>query len=254
LTSFEESIVNTLIRTEVLKLRTIRSPWLILGAVPLIVIIGISGLVIAGFDTRNPAGQQSTALTHVGLGALLTLMFGIVAMAGEYRHRTITDTYLTTPARGRVVAAKLIVCAAIGLLSGLVATAVGLVTTAVWWSAKGFPFSWSNADMWRTAAGGVAWEAAFAAIGVGLGALLRNLVGAIAASLAWIALVEGLVGQLMGNFARWLPFSAGRALGASATAGSADLLPRWGGGAVLAVYAVAFAVAAVTVSVRRDVA
>lgn len=246
--------MNTLIRTEILKLRSVRSPWYILAAAPLLVIVGISGLVSSsGIDTRNPAAKQSDALMHVGLASLVTLIFGIVAMAGEYRHRTITDTYLTTPTRSRVVAAKLVVCAAAGAVSGLISAAVGLATAAIWWSAKDLPFAWSNGEMWRTIGGGVAWQAAFAAIGVGVGALLRNLVGAIAGALAWIALVEGLVGQLVGNFARWLPFTAGQALGAGADS-SAHLLPRWGGGVVLAVYAVAFAVAAMSVSVRRDVA
>ncbi|HEY3870506.1 MAG TPA: ABC transporter permease [Actinocrinis sp.] len=246
--------MNTLIRTEFLKLRTVRSPWIILGAAPLLVAVGISGLVSSsGIDARNPAVKQSDALAHVGLASLVTLLFGIVAMAGEYRHRTITDTYLTTPARGRVVGAKLVLCAAAGAVSGLISAAIGLAAAAIWWSAKGFPFAWSDGEMWRTVGGGIAWQAAFAAIGVGVGALLRNLVGAIAGALAWIALVEGLVGQLVGNFARWLPFSAGQALGAGANS-SQHLLPRWGGGVVLAVYAVAFAVAAMSVSVRRDVA
>jgi hypothetical protein len=73
---------------------------------------------------------------------LLTLVFGITAVAGEYRHKTITDTYLATPRRGRVIAAKFTVYAAVGAVFGL---------------------------LWRTLAGGVACNAAFAAIGVSLG-------------------------------------------------------------------------------------
>jgi ABC-2 type transport system permease protein len=108
--------------------------------------------------------------------------------------------------------------------------------------------------MWITVGGGIAWNAAFAAIGVGVGALIRSLVGAIAASLAWVALVEGIVGQLVGGLARWLPFNAGQALGAAAKPMiSHDLLPRWGGGAVLAIYTLAFAALALATSVRRDV-
>lgn len=245
--------MHALIRAEVLKLRTVRGPWLVLAAGPLLVIAGISGLVISGGDLRDPA-TQAKALSHVGLTAVFALAFGILAVAGEYRHKTITDTYLTTPARGRVIAAKLVVYPLFGTLAALAAALVALGVAAAWWSAKGVPFAWGDTAMWVTAAGGVAWNAAFAALGVGLGALVRNLTGAIAAALAWIALVEGIVGQLIGGLARWLPFYAGQALGAGGKSMLPEaLLPRWGAALVLAAYAAAFAVAAVTTSVRRDV-
>lgn len=242
-----------LIRTEVLKLRTVRSPWLLLAASPLLVIAGISGLVAS---TKAPldAPTQSSALAHVGLTSIFTLAFGILAVAGEYRHRTIIDTYLSAPARGRVIAAKLAVYAFFGALSGVVASGVGLVVAAAWWSDKGVAFAWGDSAMWNAIVGGIAWNAAFAAIGVGLGALIRNLVGAIATALAWVALVEGIVGQLVGNLARWLPFNAGQALGAGSKAMmNSSLLPRWGGGVVLAAYTLLFAALAVGSSMRRDV-
>jgi ABC-2 type transport system permease protein len=247
--------MHTLIRTEVLKLRTVRSPWLLLAASPLLVLAGISGLVISGGNNLRDPATQAMALAHVGLTSLFTLAFGILAVAGEYRHKTITDTYLSTPARGRVIAAKLVVYAAFGALSGVLSTLAGLGVTAAWWSDKGASFDWGNAGMWTTIGGGIAWNAAFAAIGVGVGALIRSLVGAIAVALAWIALVEGIVGQLVGGFARWLPFDAGQALGAAARpmVSGDHLLPRWGGGGVLAAYTLAFAVLAVATSMRRDV-
>jgi ABC-2 type transport system permease protein len=249
--------MHTLVRTEVLKLRTVRSPWLLLGAVPLLVIAGISGLVISNPGALADPGTQSKALAHVGIAALFTLAFGILAVAGEYRHKTITDSYLTTPGRAPVVGAKLIVYAVFGALAGLAASIAGLGVAAAWWSAKGIPFSWGDSAMWTTTGGGIAGCAAFAAIGVGVGALIRNLVGAIAVALAWVALVEGIVGQLVGGLARWLPFSASQALGAASGKGmvaAQQPLPRWGGAAVLAVYTALFAVAALATSVRRDVA
>ena len=242
-----------LIRSEFRKLSTVRSPWLLLAAGPLLVVAGVTGLVQSGGNVHDPA-VQSKALAHVALAALFTLIFGIFAVAGEYRHGTVTDTFLSTPARGRVVAAKLAVYGAVGAVAGLVSSTVAVAVTAVWWSAKGSSLHLSAADSWRTLAGGVAVNVAFAAIGVGVGALLRNLAVAIAAALAWIALVEGIAGQLIGaGLARWLPFSASEALGRANMTGTSGFLPQWGGGLVLAGYAIAFAAAAMVTTLRRDV-
>src|SRR5215471_19500607 len=196
--------VLPLIRSEWRKLSTVRGPWMLLAAGPLLVVAGITGLVQSGGNVHDPA-VQSTALAHVALAALFTLIFGIFAVAGEYRHGTITDTYLSSPDRGRVVAAKLAVYAAVGAVAGLVSSVVAVAVTAAWWAAKGGSFHLSAADSWRTLVGGVAVNVAFAAIGVGIGALIRNLAAAIAATLAWIAVIEGIAGQLLGAaLARWL--------------------------------------------------
>jgi ABC-2 type transport system permease protein len=176
-------------------------------------------------------------------------------VAAEYRHGTITDTFLSFPGRRPVIAAKLAVYGLIGGLAGVVSSLVAVAATAAWWAAKGGSFGLSSSATWRTLGGGVAVSIAFALIGVGLGALIRNLVAAVAAALAWIALVEGIAGQLLGTgLARWLPFYASESLDrASLTASATHLLPQWGGGMVLLGYAVAFAVAAALITLNRDV-
>src|SRR5215813_9671944 len=206
------------IRTEFRKLATIRSPWLLLAAGPVIVVAGITGLVLSGANVHDPA-VQSRAMAHVGLAAVITLIFGVLAVAGEYRHGTITDTFLSFPGRGRVVAAKLAVYGFAGAAAGLVSSAVAIGTTAAWWAAKGATIQLSAQDTWLTLGGGVAANCAFAIIGVGLGALIRNVVGAVALALAWIAVIEGIAGQLVGSgLARWLPFYASQALDGSGIA------------------------------------
>jgi ABC-2 type transport system permease protein len=245
--------VLSLIRSEFRKLSTVRGPWLLLAAGPLLVVAGVTGLVQSGGNVHDPA-TQGKALGHVALAALFTLVFGIFAVAGEYRHGTVTDTFLSTPARGRVVTAKLAVYGAVGAVAGLVSSAVAVAVMAGWWAAEGGSLQLSAVGSVRTLVGGVAVNVAFAAIGVGVGALLRNLAAAIAAALAWIALVEGIAGQLVGaGPARWLPFSASEALGRVNMTGAARLLPQWGGALVLAGYAIAFAAAAMVTTLRRDV-
>jgi ABC-2 type transport system permease protein len=222
------------LNSELRKITSIRGPWLLLAVGPLIVVAGISGLVESGGNVHDPA-TQSQALGHVGLAAIITLVFGIVAMASEYRYGTITDSYLSFPGRRRVIGAKLAVYAA-------------------WWSAKGSALHLSAAGTWQTLAGGVAANVGFAVLGVGLGALIRNLAAAIAVALAWIALIEGIVGQLIGSsLARWLPLHASEALDRSALLGASQLLPQWAGALVLLGYAAVFAAVALVTTLRRDV-
>jgi ABC-2 type transport system permease protein len=239
----------SLITNEVLKLRTVRGPLLLLAGAQLVIIAGASGLFVSGADISASRTVQA-AVAHAGLVSLFSLVLGIIGMAGEYRHRTITDTYLSTPDRGRVEAAKLAVYAGAGALFGVVSVVVATITTAVWLAIKGGSLDLADGDLWRTLVGCVGWNAGFAAIGVGIGALIRNQAAAVAVALAWLALVEGIVGQLLGTgLSRWLPFASGVAMEGIDSNG----LSQAGGTLVVAAYSLIFAVVAVSTTVRRDV-
>jgi ABC-2 type transport system permease protein len=239
-------------RNEILKLRTTRTPLVLLIAAQAVVALGVSGLFVSGSANISDPVTAQRAIAHAGLVSIFSLVLGILAVAGEYRHKTITDTYLGTPRRGRVVAAKLAVYAVVGAIFGMISSVVAVGATAIWLDAKSGSLDLGSSAVWSTLAGCVAWNACFAAIGVGIGALVRNVIAAIAGALAWLALVEGIVGQLVGDLGRWLPFRSGQALEDVPFPGI-QMLPQWGAGVVLATYAVIFALVAVSTTVRRDV-
>jgi ABC-2 type transport system permease protein len=240
--------MTILIANEMRKLGTIGGPWLLLAAGPVLVIVGVAGEV-AGADLTQPQTAVH-AVADAGVVSLLALVFGITAVAGEYRHQTITDTYLATPRRGRVIAAKFAVHTTVGAVFGLLLASTAVIATAVAITANGGSLDLANRDLWRTLVGGVACNAAFAAVGVSLGALIPNLAAAIATALAWIALVEGLIGELLDDLEAWLPFAGAQALGR--LPGAPDI-SQSAGGLLLAGYAAVFAAIALTTSIRRDI-
>jgi ABC-2 type transport system permease protein len=247
--------VTRLITIELTKLRTIRSSWLILAIQQAVVIASLSVLVVVGADLRAPTAVRQFLSQAGFMSSLLSLILGILAVAGEYRHKTITDTYLATPRRGRVVLAKLAALTLTGAAVGVLSAATAVAVTAISMAAKGIGLDLSSADTWRGVAGVVAGNALYAAIGVSVGALVRNPTGAIAGALLWITLLEGVMASLLRDLSQWLPNASLLALAYSPgrMATDASLLPQWGGAVVLVGYAAALALLATATSVRRDV-
>jgi len=242
--------MHALISNEVLKLRTSRAPWLILAIQQVLIVAAMSGMAIAELDFKSPTAAR-LLLCHAGMSSLLILVLGILAVAGEYRDGTITDTFLATPRRSRVIAAKLVAYTGLGVVSGILSAVTALIVGAVWFAAKGYNLDVASADVWQTLLGVAIWMPLYAALGVALGALVRNLATAIALALAWIAFVEGIAINLLGGFGRWLPMASGMALD---NVPQGNLLPQVTGGLVLVAYVVLFGVVATLATTRSDVA
>jgi ABC-2 type transport system permease protein len=201
----------------------------------------------------------TTLLAQAGTGATFVLILGIIAMTSEYRHMTVTSTFLSTPRRGRVLMAKMALYALFGAATAVVVTGVVLIVATVTLS------FFDHAPITGAAVGSVLLGAVLgfaldAIVGVSLGALIRSQVAAIIVALVWILLVEALLSVLLPSVSKWLPGGALNsamdvAVRSDPTGGitAADRLPAWGGALVLVGYAVVFGVLAWRTTLRRDV-
>jgi ABC-2 type transport system permease protein len=236
---------------EWLKLRTTR---LLYGTIPAAVALSFAAVAGAVLSEDSVADLESTegirrVLSVTGTGAILVLIVGIIISASEYRHGTAVDTFLTTPRRHRVVSSKLMVGAGVGLAAGAVTSLACLVGASILYAVEGASFPFGDADVWRTLAGAIVYATLFAILGVALGSLIRNQVLAVAAALAWLAVVEHTLVSLVPELGRWLPVAAGQAIVRTPVD---DLLSPISGVAVLTAYSAAIAVAGVRVVATRD--
>ena len=245
--------MGRLVAAEWLKLRTTRILWATVPAVVLLCGVAVAGLVlsseVAGVVLLEPTeGVRNAALHLTSTGAALVMVLGIIISAGEYRTQTATDTFLTTPRRSRVVAAKLATGAILGVALGGLSAAVGLPVAYVWFEAEGAAFPSRDAELWLTLGGVVLYASLFAILGVAFGSLVRNQVVAIVSALIFVLLLEQLLTQAGASIAEWFPGNSGAAV--VRTPG--EFLDPGVGAALLLAYALVIALAGMVVVARRD--
>jgi ABC-2 type transport system permease protein len=245
--------MGRLVAAEWLKLRT---TWFLWGTVPAVVLlsaVAVAGLVlsseVAGVALFAPTeGARQAALHLTSTGAVLVIVLGIVISAGEYRTQTATETFLTTPRRDRVIAAKLAIGALLGLALGAIGAALALPIAYLLFEAEGEAFPGGSEEVWLTLGGVVLSGALFGILGVAFGSLVRNQLVAVVSALTSVLLVEQLLAQSVDSVARWLPGNAGAAV----VRAPGEFLDPGAGAAVLLAYSLAIAIAAIVFVVRRD--
>jgi ABC-2 type transport system permease protein len=247
-----------LVRSEWTKLFTTRV-WLglLLGACVMVAAFAIfftafAGNPEAGIPEVGTPLYEQLALSTAANANILFLILGIIGMTQEYRHRTATPTFLTTPRRGNVVIAKLLAYALAGALFALVVVAVNYVVVAIHAGALGAapPL---DADNLNTLFRSLVALTIYAVIGVGIGALLRNQVGAIVGGLVYLFVIEPIIRSVpvTSGAYKWMPGGALEAL--TATFQGPDVLEAWQGGLLLVGYGLVAAVLGTLLAVRRDV-
>jgi ABC-2 type transport system permease protein len=247
--------MTRLLRAELLKQTSTRTVLGLFAAM-----IGLIGLaeLLHGFglpaeQLADPSRQMMVLELGELLGVLFAALLGALSITAEVRHGTIRPTFLVTPRRGHVVVAKVSVSVAIGAAFGLVGGAVAVAVGTAALDARGVEVLLDHGDLVLVIAGATGAAALWAAIGVGVGAVVRNQVPALVGICAWLLFVEGLLADAtggLGEAGRYLPGAAAAAIGGQAPE---RLLGSVAGLALLATYAVVVALVGAIATSRRDI-
>ena len=261
------------IRSEFRKFFTTRLWW---GMAIAIFLAGAAFAALFGFlltsetaTTGGPAGVPTGDATQIAnsvytaglsVGYLLLLTIGVLQIGSEYRHKTISGTFLATPRRLIAMLAKVVALLAIGALYGVISLAGSVSVGAAVLTLRdqdAFPSS----EVARTLALSLLVLGLWALIGLGIGILIPNQVAAllIGIGVAWI--VEPLLGFAMTfwdfgreHIAQFLPSSATNAIVNAVQNGPDEVrLEWWGGALTLTAYAVVLAGFGIWRTTRSDI-
>lgn len=196
------------------------------------------------------------------LGYVFALVLGALAVTNEYRHRTVTSTFLAEPRRGRVLVGKLITQAGMGAILGVVGGVASIAVGAISLTLAGGETALGEPSVWATIIWSVVALGLWGMVGVGIGTLIPNQIASVIVILAFTQFVEPILRavlaaiDLTSSLAKFMPGAAGEALaGASfyAAGGLGDILSRTEGGLVLLAYALVFSGIGWLTTLRRDV-
>jgi ABC-2 type transport system permease protein len=261
-------------RAEALKITSTRLWWIL--AIVLVGYVGFTaGLLAVVFGAFGDLGveqgeQQLTGVAPLiysiatSVGYVFPLIFGALAVTGEYRHQTLTPTFLATPRRGVALGAKVLVLALTGVASGILALAATVGIGGGILAATGIDTELGDSDTWALIGRILIAMAIWAVVGVGIGTLIPNQIASIITVLAFTQFLEPIlrVGAGLVDWAapvgKFLPGAASDALVGSSiftTMGgaAAESLEWWQGGLVLLALALVLTVIGHVVSWRRDV-
>lgn len=198
------------IRAEFRKLLTVRSTYII-AALGLALVVAYALLVegVHGYATTiQPDKLQNMLLATGGLLGVFVALIGVLLIAHEYRYNTIIYTLTNTNDRSKTLAAKLIVIVAFSVAYALLAMVVATVSMYMGLAIKSYHISPQDLEVWSILWRCLATVVGYGLLGLALGLLFRNIVGAIVTLFIVPTTVEPLLGFWLKDNARYLPFSA----------------------------------------------
>ncbi len=260
------------IRAELLKMRSMPGVWVtFLLTFPLTVLGCLAVFAAAGGAAGHALAfphdiHQRRQLLGAGYGTIQVLapVMGVLCITGEYRHKTITTSLLLTPARPRVLGAKVVATAFWSLcIAGLSLAAVAAVGLP-WNAALGGTTAQITDQLGAVIPGLVATTVLLGLFGLGFGTLVKNQVAGILITIGGTFILETLLVALARAVfhvnLNWLPNGAGGALAGDIARGfggahdvAARLLTWWQGGLIMLAWGVVPLVIGYFTTFRRDV-
>jgi ABC-2 type transport system permease protein len=245
-----------LIRSEWLKLRTVRSNiTMTCFAVVLPLAITLLTTAFIGIDSVDDATVSAVLLGSGSLSVLLFGIIGVLAITQEYSQGTIRLTLAANPRRTRVFVAKAIVLSI--LSAGLTAFIILVGNTAgeAILDSRGALGKLSNDDMGAAYLAMIALSVVVSLLGMAIGTLTRNPPSAVTILVLWPLLLESLIGGLLSLVINsigfeWMPFQTG--MNALRLEDSDMDFGRWGSVGYFGLWVLGLSLFAHTVFKRRD--
>ncbi|MFI5957563.1 ABC transporter permease [Cryptosporangium sp. NPDC051539] len=247
------------LRSEWTKIRSVRSTWIAavsaVAAGVALSVLGVSDLLGAS-PSELPTGWDPTAESLKGFlfAQLVIGMLGALSITSEYGTGMIGTSLVFVPSRSRLLAAKAVVVAGLGLVVGVVTTVLSFTVVQLMLKSADLPAGGlGDPGVVRALLSGTLYLTLVALLGLAIGALVRSATSSLAVLVGALLLVPalgpGLPGVLGDLFGKFWPITAGQA--AYAVVPSDDLIAPGPGLFLLTLAAVGVTVAShVTFRVR----
>jgi len=248
------------LRSEWIKLRSVRSSRITLLAAAATMILGgaILGYATSASDWASLEEElRAPSATMAGyvLSQLVIGVLGALFVASEYSSGMIRTTFAAVPNRIAVIAAKSTVLGAVTLIVMTVAGLLAFLSAQIFLSADGHGTSLADSDALNAVLGIGAYMAFVAVLGAALAWIFRSAAAAIGVLVGLLLVLPSIVQLLPGSVgdsvSPYAPTNAGEALWANSSP-QVELLSPLRGAIVLLAWLAVSLTTAVMVARRRD--
>lgn len=273
------------IRSEIRKVFTTRLWWgMGLGMALLAALIAMGFAALLGnadFDDGSGSGNPFAAMTvgtaqliyNAGIIQQMTILFplamGVLLITGEYRHKTISATFLSTPNRWVVLVSKMVAVAVTGALYAVLHAAASVAGAApIIKFVKNQHTLLAEPKVWESLGIGILAFIIWMLLGFSIGMLIRNQIAAVLIAVGatfiiqialniiftvkeWYSAMKWIPGNLTSNMLITSDPLAGQTVNPQTQAQYFD--HWWQAALVLIAYAAALSIIGAWLTTRRDV-